>query len=73
MITEELLEEWRSTSQEEKNLGRRMFEDLTLELRVGRDSLGRPMVAIQSNDDFPNLPKVEGLSVTLAQTKYSAN
>jgi len=67
MITEELLAEWKSTSREDKSLGRRMFEDLPIELRVGRDSQGRPMVAVQCGDSTINLPKVEGLSVNVTQ------
>lgn len=62
--SEALLQEWATSKRNDVGVNRRLFPDLVLETRVGRDATGKPMLAIPTPKQLGGFPKLTGIQIS---------
>lgn len=68
MTTNDFLHEWDALSEDAVGVNRRLFPNLALEIRVGRDPSGRPMMAVQTAQKMDGPPQLAGIDISFTRT-----
>lgn len=73
MATNDFLEEWAAVATDSPSVNRKLFPELSLDTRVGRDPSGRPMVAVRTATRLVDPPQVAGIEVYSTSTDQEVN
>ena len=71
--SEALLQEWATSKRNDVGVNRRLFPDLVLETRVGRDATGKPMLAIPTQKQMGGFPKLTGIQISSTKNSQEVN
>ncbi len=71
--SEALLEEWATSKKNDVGVNRRLFPDLVLETRVGRDATGKPMLAIPTPKQLGGFPQLTGIQISSSKNAQGVN
>lgn len=71
--SEALLQEWATSKRSDVGVNRRLFPNLVLETRVGRDAVGKPMLAIPTPKQLNGFPKLTGIQISSTKSPQEVN